>query len=110
MFAILHALGMFVADQFKSPSRLVWGRSIGNLSVGNGPPCLLTKGLIATSATYYQLLQTGRGISMSVRKRVWKTRHGERKEAWLVDYRDQSGERHIQTFNKKREADGFHAT
>src|SRR5262245_41703235 len=47
---------------------------------------------------------------MSVRKRVWKTRHGERKEAWLVDYRDQSGERHIQTFNKKREADGFHAT
>ena len=31
---------------------------------------------------------------MSVRKRVWTTRKGERKEAWIVDYAV-SGERHI---------------
>src|SRR5262245_16006540 len=33
-----------------------------------------------------------------------------RKEAWIVDYADQSGERHIQTFAKKKDADEFHAT
>ena len=33
---------------------------------------------------------------MAVRKRTWTTSRGERKEAWLVDYADQHGERHIQ--------------
>jgi integrase len=47
---------------------------------------------------------------MSVRKRVWKTSQGERKEAWIVDYADQRGERHIQTFARKKEADEYHAT
>ena len=47
---------------------------------------------------------------MSVRKRKWITRRGEAKEAWLVDYADQEGERHIQTFARKKEADEFHAT
>jgi integrase len=46
---------------------------------------------------------------MSVRKRTWTTAKGER-EAWLVDYADQNGERHIQTFSRKKEADEFHAT
>jgi integrase len=47
---------------------------------------------------------------MSVRKRKWITRKGEAKEAWLVDYADQSGARHIQTFTKKKDADAYHAT
>jgi len=47
---------------------------------------------------------------MSVRKRKWITRKGEAKEAWLVDYTDQSGARHIETFAKKKDADAYHAT
>src|SRR5215831_18942421 len=31
------------------------------------------------------------------------------KEAWVVDYRDQHGDRHIKTFAKKRDADAHHA-
>ena len=41
---------------------------------------------------------------MSVRKRTWTTRLGERKEAWIVDYFDQHGRRHIETFARKRDA------
>jgi integrase len=44
---------------------------------------------------------------MSVRKRVWTTRRGETKEAWIVDYADQAGERHIKTFPRKKEADVY---
>jgi integrase len=47
---------------------------------------------------------------MSVRKRVWTTRTGERKEAWIVDYSDQHGARHIHTFARKKDADEHHAT
>jgi integrase len=46
---------------------------------------------------------------MSVRKRSWKTRQGETKEAWVVDYRDRDGDRHIETFDKKKDADAWHA-
>src|SRR6478672_10605674 len=46
---------------------------------------------------------------MSVRKRTWKSPSGEIKEAWVVDYVDQHGERHIKTFAKKRDADAHHA-
>ena len=35
---------------------------------------------------------------MSVRKRTWTTSKGERKEAWIVDYSDQDGDRHIRSF------------
>jgi integrase len=42
---------------------------------------------------------------MSVRKRKWITRSGEAKEAWVVDYFDQYGGRHIQTFGRKKDAD-----
>jgi integrase len=42
---------------------------------------------------------------MSVRKRKWVTRSGEAKEAWVVDYTDEDGERHIATFQKKKEAE-----
>src|SRR5262252_1757694 len=45
---------------------------------------------------------------MSVRKRKWTT-HGENREAWIADYVDQGGERHIKTFATKTEALAFHA-
>jgi integrase len=47
---------------------------------------------------------------MSVRKRKWTTAKGERKESWVVDYFDQNGERHIETFSRKKDADERHAT
>ena len=46
---------------------------------------------------------------MSVRKRTWKSPNGEMREAWVVDYVDQHGDRHIKTFAKKRDADAHHA-
>src|SRR5262249_22977901 len=39
----------------------------------------------------------------------WTTRKGEQKECWIVDYSDQNGERHIQTFERKKDADECHA-
>jgi integrase len=46
---------------------------------------------------------------MSVRKRSWVTRLGEQKEAWVVDYVDGQGDRHIRTFQRKKDADTYHA-
>jgi integrase len=46
---------------------------------------------------------------MSVRKRTWTVK-GEPREAWIADYVDQGGERHIKTFAKRRDADAFHAS
>jgi integrase len=46
---------------------------------------------------------------MSVRKRKWTTAAGETKEAWIVDYHDQGGGRHIETFARKKDADARHA-
>src|SRR5262249_30211489 len=48
--------------------------------------------------------------SVSVRKRNWMTRQGEAKEAWVVNYTDQSGKRRLKTFAKKKLADAFAAT
>jgi integrase len=45
---------------------------------------------------------------MSVRKRNWKTPKGEQREAWIVDYTDQHGDRHIKTFARKKDADAHH--
>jgi integrase len=45
---------------------------------------------------------------MSVRKRVWTTRKGEAKEAWIVDY-VANGSRHIETFERKKDADAREA-
>jgi integrase len=42
----------------------------------------------------------------TVRKRTWKS-GGEVKTAWIADYFDQSGQRHIKTCRTKKEADGF---
>jgi len=49
------------------------------------------------------------GTSIAVRKRTWTTAKGEQREAWIVDYRDRQGERHIETFARKKDADAKHA-
>jgi integrase len=49
------------------------------------------------------------GLIMAVRKRVWTTRKGEQKEAWVADYVDGTGKRHIKTFEQKKAADAFAA-
>jgi integrase len=46
---------------------------------------------------------------MSVRKRSWKTDLGEKRAAWVVDYVDQLGHRHLKTFERKKDADAYHA-
>ena len=46
---------------------------------------------------------------MAVRKRTWTTAKGEQREAWIVDYRDRQGDRHIETFARKKDADAKHA-
>lgn len=47
---------------------------------------------------------------MSVRKRKWITSKGEDRETWIVDYTDQTGVRHLKTFDRKKDADAYHAT
>jgi hypothetical protein len=47
---------------------------------------------------------------MSVRKRSWRSKDGETREAWVVDYADQLGARHHKTFRRKKDADRYHAT
>jgi integrase len=55
---------------------------------------------------------------MSVRKREWYTERqkkligegqepGEKQTAWIADYSDQHGKRHIKTFTKKKDADAW---
>jgi integrase len=44
---------------------------------------------------------------MSVRKRTWTTRSGEAKEAWIADYVDADGDRHIKTFDRKKDAEAW---
>ena len=41
---------------------------------------------------------------MAVRKREWKTAQGEVRTAWIADYVDQNGDRHIQTFKLQKDA------
>jgi integrase len=61
---------------------------------------------------YSHMLRNARKVwrpDVSVRKRTWKGSDGEPREAWVVDYVDQQGDRHIKTFAKKRDADAHHA-
>jgi len=46
---------------------------------------------------------------MAVWKRKWKTRSGEDREAWVIEYRDGEGHRHLETFKRKKDADARHA-
>ena len=43
----------------------------------------------------------------SVRKREWRTPSGEKKAAWLVDYRDSFGARRSKQFKRKKDADAW---
>jgi integrase len=47
---------------------------------------------------------------MSVRKRSWITSKGISKTAWQVDYVDGQGTRRHKQFDRKKEADAFHAS
>jgi integrase len=46
---------------------------------------------------------------MSVRRRVWKNKSGDRREAWVLDYYDRNGARHTETYTRKRDADAREA-
>jgi integrase len=45
----------------------------------------------------------------SIRKREWTSR-GQSRSAWLVDYFDQAGKRHVKTFATKKEAEAWRVT
>src|SRR5262249_57708360 len=47
---------------------------------------------------------------MSVRRRSWTNRDGSPGETWIVDYVDQRGRRHNKNFDRKKDADAYHAT
>jgi len=42
---------------------------------------------------------------MSIRRRSWRTKSGQAREAWIFDYVDQAGARHIETFARRKDAD-----
>jgi integrase len=46
---------------------------------------------------------------MSVRRRTWTTKKGERREAWVISYSDTGGTRRLATFDRKRDADAYEA-
>ncbi len=46
---------------------------------------------------------------MSVRRRTWTNRDRSPGEAWVVDYVDQHGKRHLKTFDRRRDAKAYHA-
>ena len=46
--------------------------------------------------------------AVSVRKRVWTT-SGKSREAWVVAYTDAAGKRHLETFQRKKDADARQA-
>lgn len=46
---------------------------------------------------------------MSIRNRTWATPAGETKSAWEVSYRDASGARRRKLFDRKKDADDYHA-
>ena len=48
-------------------------------------------------------------VVASIRKRTWKS-GGEEKTAWIADYFDQSGKRHIKTFERKKDAEAWLVT
>ena len=48
-------------------------------------------------------------VVASIRKRTWKS-GGEEKTAWIADYFDQGGKRHIKTFGRKKDAEAWLVT
>src|SRR5690242_6493235 len=54
-------------------------------------------------------MQFKRNRSMSVRRRKWITKSGDPHEAWIVDYTDNTGKRHIESYAQKKIADARQA-
>ena len=48
-------------------------------------------------------------VVASIRKRTWKS-GGEEKTAWIADYFDQGRQRHIKTFERKKDAEAWLVT
>src|SRR3982074_966509 len=48
-------------------------------------------------------------VVASIRKRTWKS-GGEEKMAWIADYFDQGRQRHIKTFERKKDAEAWLVT
>ena len=46
---------------------------------------------------------------MSVRRRNWTNADGSQGEAWVVNYTDADGKRRLKSFERKRDADAYHA-
>jgi len=46
---------------------------------------------------------------MSVRERIWTSPAGEAKSAWEVSYRAANGKRCRKLFDRKKDADAYHA-
>jgi hypothetical protein len=44
---------------------------------------------------------------MSIRKRNWLNRNGNRNSAWIVDFNAPDGKRHMRTFRRYRDASNF---
>lgn len=44
---------------------------------------------------------------MAIRKRAWTAPDGTPKQAWLVDYRDQTGKRRAKQFSRKKDAEAW---
>jgi integrase len=47
---------------------------------------------------------------MSVRKRTWRNADGSEGEAWIASYTDQNKKRRIRSFDRRRDADAYHAS
>jgi integrase len=57
-----------------------------------------------TATCYGPRIPTEGAHSTSIRTRKWTTRKGEKREAYVVDYYDKAGKRHIETFDKLKDA------
>lgn len=44
---------------------------------------------------------------MAIRKRIWTAPDGTAKQAWIVDYKDQSGKRRAKQFARKKDAEAW---
>jgi integrase len=47
---------------------------------------------------------------MSVRRRTWQNGDGSQGETWVVAYTDRDGKRRIRSFDRKKDADAYHAS
>jgi integrase len=63
----------------------------------------------STCKSYSSAWKAKEGKAMAIRKRRWISR-GTAREAWIADYVDQHGARHLKTFRTKKAADAWVVT